>query len=203
VSGIVEIAGGIASGKTTLARSLAAEGFKPVFEAFESNPFLRLFYADPARVAFETEVSFMLLHAAQALEAATLGTTHVADFSLLLDAAYADTTLQGRQRNLALEVLDTVRTTLPRPVAIVLLECPAEEELRRIRRRGRDFEVSIELAYLDRVGEALRSRVAAQRDAPVITVDSSKTDFRVDASTIAVELRSRLAPVSIYPSSSV
>ena len=197
MSGIIEIAGGIAAGKTTLARSLAAEGFTPIFEAFDSNPFLRLFYREPDRFAFETELSFMLLHAAQAQEAAATGGAHAADFSFLLDAAYADTTLQGRRRRLALEVLDMIRDALPRPSAIVLLECPAEEELRRIRGRGRDFEASIELGYLDRVGAALRDRVAAQSEAPVITVDSSKTDFRINASAVAKELRSRLAPSSI------
>jgi deoxyguanosine kinase len=193
VNGIIEIAGGIAAGKTTLARSLAAEGFASILESFDSNPFLRMFYAEPGRVAFETELSFMLLHAAQVQEAASVGGTHAADFSFLLDAAYADTTLQGRRRSVALEVLDLIRGALPRPSAIILLECPAREELRRIKSRGRDFEASIELSYLDRISATLRDRVVSQTEAPVIMLDSSKIDFRINASAVAKELRSQLA----------
>ena len=58
----IEICGGIASGKTTLANLLARSNIDPILEDFQTNLFWRAFYADPAGTAFETEITFLLQH---------------------------------------------------------------------------------------------------------------------------------------------
>jgi hypothetical protein len=60
---LIAVEGCVGSGKSTVARGLASlRGSTLLLEDFESNPFLRDFYADPAANALETEISFLLLH---------------------------------------------------------------------------------------------------------------------------------------------
>ncbi|HRP37690.1 MAG TPA: deoxynucleoside kinase, partial [Candidatus Dojkabacteria bacterium] len=47
----IEICGGIASGKTTLANLLARLDIEPILENFQTNPFWQAFYNDPAGTA--------------------------------------------------------------------------------------------------------------------------------------------------------
>lgn len=95
----IEICGGIAAGKTTLAQLLSQLGIVGVLEDFQSNPFWKPFYADPAGTAFETEISFLLQHYHEIKAAAKRGATFVCDFSLLLDLAYAHVTLSGGKQS--------------------------------------------------------------------------------------------------------
>src|SRR3954447_11075813 len=91
----VEICGGIASGKTTLANLLGSSERMVVREDFSSNPFWRAFYDDPNNTAFETEITFLLQHYHQIKVATNLEKSFACDFSLLLDYAYAHVTLNG------------------------------------------------------------------------------------------------------------
>src|SRR5262245_59019820 len=90
----IEIAGGIASGKTTLARLLGQSGrIKAVHEQFRKNPFFEAFYRDPAGTAFETELTFLLQHYHLQRKAMRLDGSYCVDFSAVLDHAYACVTL--------------------------------------------------------------------------------------------------------------
>ena len=65
-----------------------------MLEAFEDNPFWVAFYRDPRGTAFETEISFLLQHYRGIKEAGLRGNAIlVCDHSLVLDRAYAFTTL--------------------------------------------------------------------------------------------------------------
>ena len=59
---IVEVCGGIASGKTTFASLMTRIDLIPIFEDFKKNPFWEAFYCNPGKYIFETEISFILLH---------------------------------------------------------------------------------------------------------------------------------------------
>ena len=59
---IVEVCGGIASGKTTFAALMTNIGLIPVLEDFKKSPFWEAFYRNPGEYIFETEISFILLH---------------------------------------------------------------------------------------------------------------------------------------------
>ena len=55
----IEICGGIASGKTSLANSLKKYGFYAVHEQLGNITFLDEFYSNPELFKFETEISFL------------------------------------------------------------------------------------------------------------------------------------------------
>src|ERR1041385_1624248 len=57
----IAVEGPIGVGKTALARRLAAEfGSLLLLEQVEENPFLRKFYEEPERYAFQTQLFFLL-----------------------------------------------------------------------------------------------------------------------------------------------
>ena len=184
----IEICGGIASGKTTFATRLRHAGIDAVLENFQANPFWEAFYRDPARHAFETEITFLLQHYHQVKAGAATDKVFVCDFSLLLDLAYATVTLRNSKRKTFLAVYKEVTRDLEVPNLLVHLRCGAATELDRIRRRGRATEESITLRYLDELNNAVERQVAkARKQTEVILIDSEHQNFATEK-TIQREL---------------
>lgn len=174
----IEICGGIASGKTTLALLLKRAGYFPILEDFQSNPFWQLFYSDPDRFAFETEITFLLQHY-NLIKQSTVGTGDKAyDFSLLLDRTYADVTLDAKQLSVFNAVYIHAFDELGPPNLVIHLECTANEELRRIRNRQRTVEQGIQLKYLKEINDALERRVKeASVEFKIIHLNSNNLNF--------------------------
>jgi deoxyguanosine kinase len=174
----VEIAGGIASGKTTLARLLRNAGFTPILERFRENPFYAAFYRDPVGVALETELTYLLQHYHEQKLAAKANAAFCADFSLVLDQAYADVTLRPADRPLFELVRERVSLDLPRRSLLIHLDCSPEIELRRIRRRDRRAERAITLRYLQQIDRALKRCVSRLRGSErTMVIDSGNLNF--------------------------
>ncbi len=185
-TGKVEICGGIASGKSTLARLLNRIGLRSIHEDFRKNPFYVEFYKDPPGVAFETEVTFLMQHYHQQKIAERFNSSYCSDFSFILDEAYAAVTLSSRDLRVFRVVLRRVESELKRRVLLVRLACKPEIELGRIRRRGRRAEAGLKVDYLERVEGSLDARIRALgRSAKVLTIDSGQIDFAHEASGMA------------------
>jgi deoxyadenosine/deoxycytidine kinase len=177
----IEICGGIASGKTTLAQLLSGLDIIPVFEDFQTNPFWKAFYADPIGTAFETEISFLLQHYHDIKSAIWRGKPFVCDFSLALDLAYAHVTLSGGKRAAFESVFREIREELPPPSLVVHLVCSPNVELDRIRKRARDIERSITLEYLEAINQALVNVLKEDIGiSEVLTFDSAAINFADD-----------------------
>ncbi len=177
----VEICGGIASGKTTLANLLSSGKRKAVHEDFSNNPFWRAFYADPNNTAFETEITFLLQHYHQIKVATNLGRSFACDFSLLLDYAYAHVTLGGSRFDTFQHVYREARSHLSPPSLLVYLQCDPAVEWERIRARGRETEKSITVDYLTSINDRLASLVSAlPASQAVLKINSVRYDFAHD-----------------------
>lgn len=175
---IVEICGGIASGKTTFASLFENHTLKPLCENFKKSPFWEAFYCNPGKYIFETEISFILLHYHQIKNGLESKQEMICDFSFLLDLAYAKIGLSGTKLKAFECVLNEIQKELPEPRLIVYLKCDAKTELERIRKRARDEESSININFLDSLNKALHKEVEKIQDTtPVITIDSDKKDF--------------------------
>ena len=196
----VEISGGLASGKTTLAALTETAGLNPILEDFAGNPFLKAFYAAPDKYALETEIAFLLQHfhqikkLAEADEAAPLV---VCDFSLLLDCAFADVTLDASKRRAFDSVFEEVQRELGPPTILIHLDCCVETQLARIRARDRRMERSVSLQYLRDLESALRPRISSiSSSVHVLSIDSDDHDFANDdhgRERVLALLRSALA----------
>jgi len=178
--GCIQVCGGIASGKTTLAQLLTRLEFVPVLEDFQNNPFWQAFYVDPTANAFETEVSFLLQHYHDVKASIKTGRSFVCDFSLYLDLAYAHVTLPESKRHAFLSVYQEVKRELPPPTLLIHLQCGPETELERIRRRGRNVERSITIGYLQQINSQLENIVADGTYERKLVLDSERLDFAND-----------------------
>lgn len=177
----IEICGGIASGKTTFASLFNRQNLTPLFEDFKKSPFWEAFYLNPGKYIFETEISFILLHYHQIKNGLESKQEMICDFSFLLDLAYAKIGLSGTKLKAFECVLNEIQKELPEPRLIAYLKCDAETELKRIRKRARSEESSINLEFLESLNKALQKEVAKiQGTLPIITIDSSKKDFAND-----------------------
>lgn len=177
----IEICGGIASGKSTLVQAFELAGVQAIYENFNSNPFFEDFYRDPSSFAFQTEITYLLQHYS-AIDVAlqTKGGLVVADYSVILDLAYARVTLATADRRVFETVLDRVLEKIQMPQLLVKLECPPAIELQRIRARARPAETAIQLSYLAALNDAVNDALGDHRfkSLNVLRIDSEKKDFR-------------------------
>ncbi|MCK5148949.1 deoxynucleoside kinase [bacterium] len=182
---IIEICGGIASGKTTFASLFNQNTLTPLYEDFKKSPFWESFYCNPGKYIFETEISFILLHYHQIKLALESNKNNlICDFSFLLDLAYAKIGMTDSKLHAFECVLDEVKRELPTPDLIVYLDCDSQTELERVEKRARAEESSINLEFLDSLNKALAFEVKQiKTQVPVITVNSAEKDFANAEST--------------------
>lgn len=180
MSGRVEICGGMAAGKTTLAKLLEAIGTLPSYEKSSKVPFWKEFYVDPGRFAFETEVGFLLQHYHQIKLAMESDRWVVCDFSFIQDRAYAEVNLRGTQKEAFLSVYDEVHRELAKPDLIVYLTCSETEEFRRIKSRARPEESKIGMEYLAQVNAQISRFVPSAGDTSLLKIDSEALNFAED-----------------------
>lgn len=196
----IEICGGIASGKTTLASAMSALGSSVLLERFQDNPFFAKFYSDRDAYAFETEITFLLQHYSLLREASS-GTEAATDFSLALDLAYADVTLEPPDQDVFKAVLCRAIEKLGPPTLIVRLECDSRIKLKRIQARARKGEEAISLDYLDSVDSALEAALAGDWFAtvPVVRINSHALDFRIGGAgrTAVIQQVADALPVAV------
>lgn len=192
----IEVCGNIASGKTTLVHILKMQNFSVVFENFLENPFYQAFYQNPLKNSFETELTFHLQHYHSIKSNMNQGKTLVCDFSIFLDRAYADVTLNGRRAKLFSEVSEELAEEIGYPYRIINLKCPEETLLTRIKSRNRDAEKNISIDYLKSLTTSINNRIESlssfREKIDIITIDSHEYNFASDLKDIQTVLKETL-----------
>jgi len=201
----IAVEGPIGVGKTALARRLAADfGGQLILEQVDDNPFLRKFYDDPARYAFQTQLFFLLERYRQQLGLHEQGVPPhglVADYLFAKDGIFAGVTLNSDEGALYKQIFQLLDHQIPRPDLVIYLEARPEVLLKRIKKRGLEYERPITKDYLERLTEAFRSFFHNYTDAPLLVVNSSDIDFVEHGSDLADlinEIRSMRQGVQHY-----
>jgi deoxyadenosine/deoxycytidine kinase len=144
----IQIAGGIATGKSSLAKLLAADlGLDLVSENFLENPFWRLFYSEPSRYEFEKNASFLLTHGAQLKQIFGVKPV-ICDFCLLQDLAYSRLSSSKEHIKVCRLVYNYIVQMVEQPAVIVVVSCGEEQQVRRIFNRAIPEESRLERSYL-------------------------------------------------------
>lgn len=172
----IEICGGIAAGKTTLAGVMEKAGYTAVYERFEDNPFLGQFYKNSlVDSTFETEIVFALLHYNQ-IRQNQLEDIVVSDYSMLQDYSYGMQNLSDAGKNIFEDMHRYLSEMLAPASLIIYLKCGAECLYERIRKRSRDMEMTITKEYLQQHIKVLEHYL--DREESILIIDSERYDFR-------------------------
>ena len=115
----IAVEGPIGVGKTALARRLATEfGAQLLLEQVEENPFLRKFYEEPERYAFQTQLFFLLSRFKQQQELFQPGlfeSSTVSDYLFAKDRIFAYLNLSNHELALYDRVYDALNTRVVKP----------------------------------------------------------------------------------------
>lgn len=173
----IELCGPLGIGKTTLAQRLSdLTGWEIVKEPVETHPFLRAFYKQPAKYAFEKNLFFLLdyLH-----ELKSRPTGHaIFDHSAVVHRSYAALNRTLPHEMTVFSALDRAIEALPPPDLLINLVCPSDIILSRINKRGRDFESGVEIGYVTALNAEVQRQVAAvEHYIPVVHIDAAAFNF--------------------------
>jgi deoxyadenosine/deoxycytidine kinase len=176
----IAIEGPIGAGKSTLASLLAPPlGAELMLERPHENPFLKDFYADGPRYAFQTQLFFLFQRVEQVRQLAQPGIFApliVSDFTLDKDRIFARLTLSDDEYRLYSLIHAQVAPQVPAPDLVIWLDGPSVVLRDRIQRRGRPMERHIEAAYLRAVADAYGEYFDSRTDLPLLVVDIDRFD---------------------------
>jgi len=178
---LIAIEGPIGVGKSTLSKFLAKRlGAREIFEEVEENPFLKSFYRDPRRYAFQAQMYFLLSRYQQQVGLKQEDLFHkvtVADYLFQKDRLFAAMTLSPEELALYDRVYRTLDPQIPTPDLVVYLQARPEVLLERIRTRGRDWERPIDAKWLEGVTQAYSRFFFEWRRSPLLVINTSEIDF--------------------------
>src|SRR5881628_1897562 len=148
----IVVEGVIGVGKTSLARLLSErlQG-RLVLEEVEENPFLKDFYQDRARYAFQTQMHFLFSRFQQQRNLRQMelfSERMVSDYLFQKDRIFAGLNLSERELALYEKVVGWLELEVTRPDVVVYLQAANETLMERIAKRGRPFERDMDRAYI-------------------------------------------------------
>jgi len=180
----VAVAGNIGSGKSSLTRLLsAANGWTPMFESVEDNPYLSDFYGDMKRWSFQLQVYF-LSNRFRSHKSITEGNNSVVldrviyeDAEIFARNLFEIGNMEKRDYENYLALYDVMTEYLHPPDLLVYLRANVDTLLRQISLRGRDFEKSIRREYLEQLNGHYESWIARYTKGKLLVVESDHLDF--------------------------
>jgi deoxyadenosine/deoxycytidine kinase len=177
----IVVEGVIGAGKTSLTRLLGERlQARQVLEEVEENPFLKDFYQDRERFAFQTQMHFLFSRFQQqrSLRQMELFSERlVADYLFQKDRIFASLNLSERELVLYERLVSWLELDVMKPDVVVYLQATPETLMSRIARRGRAFEKDMERDYIKQLNEAYNHYFFHYVEAPLLVVNTNGIDF--------------------------
>ena len=168
-------------GKSDLARLLGERlGARLVLEDAEENPFLPLFYEDPAHYGFQTQAFFMLnryrqqqnLHQRDLFESSI-----VTNYLFARSAIYANTILGDDELMLYERMAENLHQGIPRPDLVIYLQNSFQNLANCIGQSASAYERLMTEDYLRKLVEAYTHFFFHYSETPLLMVNVSEIDF--------------------------
>ncbi len=177
----IAVEGVIGVGKTSLAKLLSERlQAQLVLEEVEENPFLKDFYKDRARYAFQTQMHFLFSRFQQQRnlrQTELFSERLVADYLFQKDRIFAGLNLSERELGLYERLVGWLELDVVKPDVVVYLQANADVLLERIGKRGRPFEKDMDREYIRQLNEAYNHFFFHYAEAPLLVVNTNGIDF--------------------------
>ena len=180
----IGIAGNIGSGKTTLTRMLSEHyGWTPKYEAVTYNPYLEDYYKDIKRWSFNLEVYFLQQRFKDVLEIASSDDVIIQDRTIF-EGVYifvannkAMGNLSDRDYETYMDLFKLMMSLVKAPDLLIYLRSSVPHLVSQIQKRGREYEKSIELDYLEGLNDRYEQWIS-EYPGRVLTIDADGLDFQ-------------------------
>ncbi|HQG13461.1 MAG TPA: deoxynucleoside kinase, partial [bacterium] len=117
--------------------------------------------------------------------------TILTDYTFAKDSIFAEINLSEDELALYNTIFGLLKERLPKPELVVYLRADSNVLLQRIRKRGIDFERSIDESYLDKLTEAYNRYFVNYNNTPLLVVDTTNQNYienREDFETLKKEI---------------
>ncbi len=177
----VVVEGVIGVGKTSLSRMLSERlAAKLILEEVEENPFLKDFYRDRERFAFQTQMHFLFSRFQQQRNLRQMelfSERMVSDYLFQKDRIFASLNLSERELALYDRLVGWLELEVLAPDVVVYLQANPDILMRRIAKRGRPFEKDMDPGYIKQLNEAYNHFFFHYAGAPLLVVNTNAIDF--------------------------
>lgn len=182
----VAIAGNIGAGKTTLTQLLSKHfKWEAQYEDVLENPYLEDFYNEMSRWSFNLQVYFLNSRFRQILDIRQSGKDIIQDRTIYEDAfifapnLHAMGLMTNRDYENYRSLFDLMESVTKSPDLLIYLRSTVPNLVNQIQKRGRDYENSISIDYLNRLNERYEAWIHDYDKGNLLIIDVDKLDFVV------------------------
>jgi len=180
----IAVAGNIGSGKTTLTKLLARQfDWIAEFEEIEDNPYLTSFYEDMQRWSFNLQVFFLNTRIRQVVEIRKKKKPVVQDRTIFEDAyifapnLHEMSLMATRDFENYMSLFDLVNSFIQPPDLLIYLKASTATLVNQIQKRGRKYESSIRLDYLQSLNERYDKWASSYNLGKILVIDVDTCNF--------------------------
>jgi deoxyadenosine/deoxycytidine kinase len=179
--GLIAIEAKVGLGKSTLMKIMAEDGFIPFPEPVIDNPLLDKFYHDRTRYSFSLQVYFLNKRFRHIKEAERIE-NGVLDRSIYGDAIFAkmlhdNGEMSHEEFELYQDLLENMLEHINPPRLMVFLDGSVDEAIRRIKKRGRDYELIVEREYWEKLDVEYKSYFNQYKISPILKINVDGLDY--------------------------
>ena len=180
----IAIAGNIGSGKTTLTTLLSKHyGWEAHFEEVDHNPYLDDFYGDMMRWSFNLQIFFLHSRFRQIHDIRKSGKAVIQDRTIYEDSTIFAPNLHdmglmsSRDFDAYMRLFDLMEEFISPPDLLIYLNASVPTLVEQIQKRGRPYENSIRLDYLQRLNERYQEWIKGYDKGKLLIIDVDNNRF--------------------------
>jgi len=193
----IAVAGNIGAGKTTLTQMLARHyGWEMQLEDMEDNPYINDFYDDMQRWSFNLQVYFLtarwnnIQNIRQGEKSVIQDRTIYEDAYIFAPNLHSMGLMTTRDFENYFTLFNLMDGFVQPPDLLIYLRASVPTLVNQIQKRGRDYENSIRLDYLNRLNERYEAWISTYSEGKLLIIDVDNINFADNAEDFGQIIRS-------------